>query len=165
MRKTNWEAVKALLPPKEPNIYDVRRVQIRCDVIDTFNNGVDRRLKELFYLFSAVGISLSTSSAQEGMTHPGKRNFPDVMPQRASLSLTEPNFTKWGLELFKKILFSPESKLSVNAARSCSLSNLEPLNLAKGEKGEEIGGGKDWELALCIRSGPSSYKVCTLVET
>jgi len=93
------------------------------------------------------------------MTHPGKRNLPHCMPQRASLSLAEPNFTKWGLLLSKKHLFTPASKFSVKAARSCSLSNLEFLNLAKGEKGEEIGGGKNWELALCIRSGPSSYEV------
>ena len=66
MRKTNWEAVKALLPPKEPNIYDVRRVQIRCDVIDTFNNGVDRRLKELFYLFSAEGYHSRLPARKKG---------------------------------------------------------------------------------------------------
>jgi hypothetical protein len=108
--------------------------------------------------------SRSTSSERGETTYPGNWSVPFLTPQLASLSFAEPNLTKWGLLLSKKHAFNPVSNLSVKAARSCSLSNLEFLNLAKGEQGEKIGGGKNFELALCIRSGPSSHEFCTLVE-
>jgi len=62
-------------------------------------------------------------------------NFPFFTPQLASVSRADPNFTNWGLLLSEKIAFSPVSKFSVKAVRSCSLLNFkEFLNLAGGEK-------------------------------
>ena len=66
--------------------------------------------------------------------HPGKLSFPLFTPQRASLSHREPNFTNWGLLLSEKASFNPVSKLSVKAARSCSLSNLDFLSFARQGK-------------------------------
>ena len=55
-RKTNYEAVKVLLPPKrELDPYGTCRVSLRCDVFDTFNNGLDGRFKELCYFFPEGG--------------------------------------------------------------------------------------------------------------
>ena len=119
---------------KPKNSYGVRRVGLRHDIFNTFDNGVDRRFKEVFYLVPEGGISHWTSSASEDTTHPGKLSFPLFTPQRASLSHREPNFTNWGLLLSEKASFNPVSKLSVKAARSCSLSNLDFLSFARQEK-------------------------------
>jgi len=126
--------VKALPPQKEPSSYGVPGVGLRCDAFDTFNNGPNGRFKELFHLFPEGGRRSDWTSGARGTTYPCKHNFPALTPQRASLSRGDPNLTKLGLSLSEKTTFSPVSKLSVKAARSCSLSNLESLNFAGGEK-------------------------------
>ena len=55
-----------LLPLKEPNIYYVRRVHLRCDIIDTLNDGIDGRLKELFYPFPGGEITIDFQRMRRG---------------------------------------------------------------------------------------------------
>lgn len=93
-------------------------------------------------------------------------SLPPLIPQLASLSRDAPNLTCWVLLLSEKLRFSPVSKASVKVARSCLLSSLEFLNLAKGEKMRgETDTGKDLRVTLRVLSGPSSHDFGTLVET
>lgn len=119
---------------REPkNSYGVRRVGLRHDIFNTFDNGVDRRFKEIFYLVPEGDITLDFQCVRN-TTQPVKLSFLLFTLQRASLSRREPNFTNWGLLLSEKASFNPVSKLSVKAARSCSLSNLDFLSFARQGK-------------------------------
>ena len=119
-------------PNREQNSYGIRRVGLRRDFFYSFDNSADRRFEELFHLVPGGRKLHLTSNAWENITHPGKDNFPLFTPQRASLSLGDPNFTNWGLLPSEKVSFNPVSKLSVKAVRSNLLLNfLEFLNRAK----------------------------------
>jgi len=122
-----------LLTYEETDVYSVHRVYLRCDILDTFDNGINGRFKKLFHLFPEGVKRSDWTSGAKGTTHPCKLNVPLLTPQLVSVSRVEPNLTNWGLLPSEKILFNPVSKLSAKSAMSCSLSKMEFLNLSKGE--------------------------------
>jgi len=129
---------------RELTSYGFCRVGPRRDFFDVFNNDIDGRFKEFFRLVPGGAGAIASDLRcieRHDMTHPFILSFPSFTSQSVSLSRSEPNFTNWDLLLFENVVFNPVSKLSVNAARSCLLSNLEFLNLSGGEK---IRRGSKW---------------------